>query len=320
MRNKLKAALVGLGMTGQNHVRVLSRLDGVDFVAVVDEAGDPANTRGNTTLVDSLEGLPAFGVQLAMVATPISTHELIVTSLLGLGINVLFEKPIADAVSAAKRMLAEANSKQLFAALGHVDRFNPALQQLAYRLSRGDIGEVHQIATRRQGAFPERIGDVGVSRDLASHDIDFTMWLAGSAYQDIFAQSISSGGRGHEDMIVATGRLSNGTIANHVINWLSPMEERAVVGTGEKGTFIADTLTGDLTLHENGVNVHSWEGGNVTRFAFNKKESRHVELEVFREVVLGRKVNHVSFAGGLEILKVTEAILRSAQQNKKIEL
>ena len=104
------------------------------------------------------------------------------------------------------------------------------------------LGEVYQIATRRQGPFPSRIADVGVAKDLASHDIDLTAWVAQSDYATVCAQTTFKSGREHEDMIAITGRLANGVIVNHLVNWLSPMKERVTIVTGEKGAFVADTL------------------------------------------------------------------------------
>jgi predicted dehydrogenase len=188
-------------------------------------------------------------------------------------------------------------------------------------LLEGQIGDVFQIATRRQGSFPARIGDVGVTKDLATHDIDLTMWISNSDYSHVFAQSGHRSGREHEDMISVTGRLANGIIVNHVVNWLSPMKERVVVVTGDKGTFVADTLTGDLTLHENGAFNVDWESfatfrgvteGNVTRFAYPKREPLRSELEGFRDAIVGKGDDYVSLADGVRVVEIADAVLLSS--------
>ena len=127
------------------------------------------------------------------------------------------------------------------------------------RIESGDPGEIYQIVTRRQGPFPARIADVGVVKDLATHDIDLTGWLAQSAYSTVFARTASRSGRTHEDMVTINGQLRNGTITNHLVNWLSPLKERVTIITGEKGTFVADTLTADLTFFENGTIATEWD-------------------------------------------------------------
>src|SRR5699024_2453207 len=144
-------------------------------------------------------------------------------------------------------------SAGLVGAVGHIERFNPALQQLRRRLEAGELGSVYQIQTRRQGPFPSRIADVGVGKDLASHDIDLTAWVAQSDYEAVFADIAYKSGREHEDLIAITGRLESGVAVNHRLNGLSPLKERTTIVTGEHGTFVADTGNSALTFHANGT-------------------------------------------------------------------
>jgi len=317
----LRAALIGAGMMGKNHARVLSSLEGVDFVAVVDDLGDPHGVRGGAVLLSNLEELSSLDIHFAVVATPTSTHEYISSWLFDSGIHTFIEKPVSTDASSAQRILESCQKSGLLGAVGHIERFNPAIRELKNRLQEGKIGDVFQIATRRQGSFPARIGDVGVTKDLATHDIDLTMWVSHSDYSHVFAQSAHRSGREHEDMISVSGRLANGAIVNHVVNWLSPMKERVVVVTGDKGTFVADTLTGDLTLHENGAFAVDWESfatfrgvteGNVTRFAYPKKEPLRSELEGFRDAIVRNGKDYVSLAEGVRVVEIADAVLLSS--------
>ena len=318
----LRAALIGAGTMGKNHARVLSDLEGVHLVAVVDELGDPHNVRGGAALLRNLDDLPSLDIDFAVVATPTSTHEDIATRLFGSGIHTFIEKPVSADAASAQRIVEICERSGLLGAVGHIERFNPAIRELKNRLFAEEIGDVFQIATRRQGSFPARIGDVGVTKDLATHDIDLTMWVSQSDYVQVFAQSAHRSGREHEDMVAVSGRLANGVILNHVVNWLSPMKERVVVVTGDKGTLVADTLTGDLTLHENGAFAVDWDSfatfrgvteGNVTRFAYEKREPLRSELEGFRDAVAGNGKDYVSLAEGLKVVEVADAILRSSE-------
>lgn len=323
----LRAVLVGAGMMGKNHARVLPSLEGVDLVAIVDENGDRHGVRGEAKLLKTIDQLPRGSVDFAIVATPTVTHESTVLRLLDLGVHVLVEKPIAESAVAGRRMAVRASQTKLVGAVGHIERFNPAVQELKARLQAGDIGEVYQIATRRQGSFPQRIGDVGVAKDLATHDIDLTAWISESEYGFVLGQAAHKSGRAHEDMISVTGRLRNGVIVNHLVNWLSPMKERVIIVTGDKGTYVADTLTGDLTLHENGAFSVEWDSfasfrgvteGNVTRFAYPKKEPLRAELEAFRDAVKGLETPIVSFDEGVLAVEVAEGFLQSAVEGKVI--
>ncbi len=137
----------------------------------------------------------------------------------------------------------------------------PPCVALRERLEAGELGEIYQVATRRQGPFPNRIADVGVVKDLATHDIDLTAWVIQSPYASVSAHTSHKSGREHEDLISITARMADGTVANHLVNWLSPLKERITVVTGERGAFVADTLHGDLTFHENGEIATEWDHG-----------------------------------------------------------
>ena len=317
----LRAGLLGVGMMGRHHARVLREVDGIDLVAIADPGGDPHGVGGALEVLPDIDALIAEGIDIAVVAVPTRFHYDAALKLAEAGVHTLVEKPIAHSTEAGREMAAAFSSRRLVGAVGHVERFNPALQELRRRLANGDVGEVYQIATRRQSTFPARIADVGVGMDLASHDIDLTSWVARSDYKSVYAQTTFKSGREYEDMIALTGRLANGVIVNHLINWLSPMKERVTVVTGDRGTYIADTATGDLTFHANGTIALEWDSvssfrgvseGDVTRYSFAKREPLRVELEAFRDAVLGLPSDVVTMEQGLHTLLVVEGALTSA--------
>lgn len=325
----LRAGLIGLGAMGRHHARVLREVEGVDLVAVADPGGDPYGVANGLEVLPNVEALAAAGIDLAVAAVPTVFHEATATVLAEAGVHTLVEKPIAESVEAGHRMVDLFASKKLVGAVGHIERFNPAIQELRRRIEAGDLGDVYQIATRRQGPFPARIADVGVAKDLGSHDVDLTSWVAQSNYSTVFAQTQHKSGRSHEDIISATGRLENGIIVNHIVNWLSPMKERVTIVTGEQGTLVADTSTGDLTLYKNATFMLEWDSvsafrgvseGDVTRFAFPKREPLRVEIEAFRDAVLGKPSDVVTMEQGLRTLEVVEALLASAQTNESVRL
>ena len=149
--------------------------------------------------------------------------------------HALIEKPLARTSTAPPRSPRRSRRAGLVGAVGHIERYNPALQSLRARLEDGELGEVYQVVTRRQGPFPARIADVGVVKDLATHDIDLTAWVTSSRYASVSARTASSSGREHEDLVAVVGTLGDGTVTNHLVNWLSPMKERVTVVTGERG-------------------------------------------------------------------------------------
>jgi hypothetical protein len=329
---KLRAGLVGLGMMGRHHARVLGSLDGVELVAVCDPMGDAHNVAGGRPVFTKVSDLIAAGIDYAMVAAPTAFHEELALELAAAGIHALIEKPLAVDTPAAKRIQEAFAAKGLVGAVGHIERYNPALQQLRARLDAGELGAVYQIATRRQGPFPSRIADVGVIKDLATHDIDSTAWVARSKFISVSAQTAHKSGRPHEDMVAAIGKLENGIITNHLVNWLTPFKERLTIVTGERGALVADTLTADLTFYANASVDTQWDSvaafrgvseGDVIRYAFAKPEPLRTEHEAFRDAVLGLPgavERIVTMEQGLATVAVASAMIDSSKNGSVISL
>jgi len=326
---KLRAGLIGLGAMGRHHARVLRGLEGVEFVAVVDPMGDPHGLSQGAPVLSTVEELVALGVDYAVVACPTALHEEIGLTLAVNGVAALIEKPLAHSVEAARRLVDAFEAQGLVAAVGHIERYNPALQNLRQRLEQGELGEVFQVVTRRQGPFPHRIADVGVVKDLGTHDIDLTAWVTGQEYLSVAAHTAHRSGREHEDMVAVVGRLGGGAIANHLVNWLSPLKERITVVTGERGCFVADTLTADLTHYANGALTTEWEAlrafrgvseGDMVRYALNKREPLLTEHLAFRDAVAGLPSDIVTLRQGLRTVEVAEAVLRSARDGGTVAL
>jgi len=322
MMADLRAGLIGLGMMGRHHARVLKALPGVDLVAVADPAGDPHGVAGGLEVGASVQHLIDAGIDYAMVAVPTAFHEETALALAAAGIHAMVEKPLAPTEASARRMAQAFTDKGLVGAVGHIERYNPALQNLRARLAEGELGDVYQVVTRRQGPFPARIADVGVVKDLATHDIDLTAWVTQSTFVSVAAQTALKSGREHEDLVAVVGKLADGTVTSHLVNWLSPLKERVTIVTGERGTFVADTLTADLTFYANGTIKTTWESlvgfrgvseGDVIRFAIPKPEPLRTEHEQFRDAVLGKAADIVTMEQGVNTVRVAEAVLLSAK-------
>jgi predicted dehydrogenase len=325
----LRAGLIGLGAMGRHHARVLSELDGVEFVGVLEPAGEPGRSARGVPVVRDVAGLLALGLDYAVVACPTAVHEEIGVQLAAAGVCALIEKPLADSVPAAARLVGAFEAAGLVAGVGHIERYNPALQSLRARLEAGALGEVFQVVTRRQGPFPHRVSDVGVVKDLATHDIDLTGWVTGQEYASVSARTVSKSGRPHEDMVAVVGQLTDGTMVNHLVNWLSPLKERSTVVTGELGCFVADTLTADLTFYANGARDTEWEAlrafrgvseGDMIRYAIAKREPLLVEHERFRDAVRGVGEDIVTLRQGLRTVEVSLVVLDSARLGVTMEV
>lgn len=327
MKKSLRAGLIGLGVMGKHHARVLANLPGVDFVGVSDPLGDPQGLSQGRPVVKCVSELISLGLDYAMVAVPTIHHLEIGSELARAGIHALIEKPLSHDIDSSRQLVTIFEKAKLVGAVGHIERYNPALQEARRRLEQ--LGSLYQITTRRQGPFPSRISDVGVIKDLATHDIDLTSWLTNQSYVSVTALTALRTMREYEDLVAVIAKLSGGTIANHLVNWLSPLKERVTILTGENGAFVADTLTGDLTFYANGSIPTSWgevaqfrgvTEGDVTRFAIEKREPLQAEHENFRDAVLGKPTEIVTLEQGLTTVVIAEAIVKSAEESQTIEI
>ncbi|HEX6128405.1 MAG TPA: Gfo/Idh/MocA family oxidoreductase, partial [Candidatus Limnocylindria bacterium] len=285
----LRAAVVGLGMMGRNHVRVWDEaVEGVELVAVADP--DPAALR-RATQGRSLRGYPeaeemfaAEGPDLVSVVAPTSLHLPIVLAALRAGINVLVEKPIASSRDEAERMIAAADEAGRILTVGHIERFNPAIRELRRRLAAGELGRVFEINATRLGPFPARIRDVGVVVDLAPHDLDVMRYLLGSDPIRLYAETEQRIHTDHEDLFVGIMKFANGAVGVLDINWLTPTKKRTLSVTGERGMYVADYLAQDLVFYANPADASVAEGEIVRRHV-ERREPLAVELDEFARAV-----------------------------------
>jgi len=320
MANNLRAGLVGLGMMGQHHARVLATLLGVDFVAVSDPAGDINGFAQGRPVVKTATELIEIGIDYAVVAVPTIYHLETCLEFASFGVHALVEKPLTPDLTSSLTLTKAFAEAGLIGAVGHIERYNPALQEAKRRLEQ--LGGLYQIVTRRQGPFPARIADVGVVKDLATHDVDLTSWITGQRYASVSARTAFRTGRQHEDLVVAVGTLEDGTITNHLVNWLSPLKERVTILTGELGSFVVDTLNANLTFFANGTVKSQWgemvqfrgvSEGDVTQYAISKHEPLRLEHENFRDAILGKSTEIVTMEQGLAAIRVAEAMIKSAE-------
>lgn len=327
----LKVGLIGLGMMGKNHLRILSTLEGVELVGVADPLAklDFGNDIKPYETFTEYRDLLDRGLDYCVISAPTGFHKEISIEALSRDVNCLIEKPVALNYEEALQIQIAADSAKKLVGIGHIERYNSAIRQLRKRLLNGDLGAIYQISLRRQGPFPSRIADVGVVKDLATHDIDLAMWLSESQFASLSAQTTYRSGRAHEDLVSITGKLQNHVVVNLLVNWLSPLKERSLVVTGENGAFVVDTLNSDLTFYENGnhqvtqdshLHFKGIKQGNVTTFAFDKPEPLRVEHENFRDKLLGKESDIVTLLEGIETVRVADAAIQSSNSGQSVKL
>lgn len=300
----LLAGVVGLGMMGRNHVRVLDEMNDVELIAVADP--DPEALRRATSgratrgYADPVTMFAEERLDIVSIVAPTSLHLPVTLAALASGAHVLVEKPIASTRAEAEEMIAAARGAGRLLTVGHIERFNPAIRELRRRLQTGELGRIFQVKATRLGPFPARIRDVGVVIDLAPHDLDVMRFLLDSDPVRIYAETEQRIHTDHEDLFVGMLKFANGAIGVCDINWLTPTKRRTLTVTGERGMYVADYINQDLIFYANPEAVVTWEDrgadgadppitsvaeGEMVRRAVRKAEPLAVELAEFASAV-----------------------------------
>ena len=243
---RLRAGVIGVGVMGSNHARVFAELPGVDFVGVADpdrvQAHSVAQALGCAEFPD-FASLLDEGVEAVTIAAPTHVHQEIALACIARGVHVLVEKPIASTIEEGRAIVAAARRARVTLMVGHVERFNPAVQAVKDAL-RGE--DILSIAITRVGPFPPRMSNVGVVIDLAVHDIDLIRWFTDSEIVEVQPQ-LSSAVAEREDIALLQFRTSSGVLAHINTNWLTPFKARDVQVATRRKYVMADLLTRQVT-------------------------------------------------------------------------
>jgi len=320
----LNVGVVGAGSMGMNHLRVLSdfnekqiRLVGVAEASelVLQRAMSRFHIAGYT---DYRQMVDETHLDLAVVVVPTNLHFEVASYLLDQGINVLIEKPMTSTIEEASTLIRLAHTRGARIAVGHIERFNPAIIELKRRMMKGELGELFHLHARRLGPFPPRIRDVGVILDLATHDVDIMRYLTGSEVEQVYAQTQRRIHTTHEDLLLGVLRFASGAIGMLDVNWLTPTKVRELTITGEKGMFLVNYLTQDIYFYENDYTSTSWDAlrsltgvseGNMTRLKVQKIEPLRLEYEDVIRALLTDTPPTVTGEEGLAVLKIIHRLL-----------
>jgi len=242
----LRVGVVGVGVMGSNHARVLAGLPGAELAGVADpdrkQADFVARTLG-TTAVPGVEQLLDLGVDAITIAAPTHLHRDIALACVARGVHILVEKPIASTVEEGRDIIAAARRAGLTLMVGHVERFNPAVEAIKDAI-RGE--DILSIAITRVGPFPPRMSNVGVVIDLAVHDIDLIRWFTDSEIVEVQPQ-LSSAVAEREDIALLQFRTASGVLAHINTNWLTPFKARNVTVATRGKYVMGDLLTRQVT-------------------------------------------------------------------------
>jgi UDP-N-acetylglucosamine 3-dehydrogenase len=324
----VKIAVIGAGSMGLNHIRVLSDFPDAEVRLVgVAEPNEAALTRAVSRFhvrgyADFRTLLDEQKPDLVAVVVPTHLHYEVAAYALDAGIHVLLEKPIAASVEQALALIDLAQARGVHLAIGHVERFNPAVTALKQRLDAGNLGRIFSLHARRLGPFPPRIRDVGVTLDLATHDLDVMRYLTGAEATQLFAETQQRIHQSHEDLLLGVVRFSSDAIGVLDVNWLTPTKVRELSVTGERGMYQVNYLTQDLYYYENDYTSTNWETlrtvtgvseGTMTRLKVQKSEPLLLEYQNVLAAVRGEGRVRVNGEDGLAALRLAYQLVEAAK-------
>jgi predicted dehydrogenase len=328
----LRVGLAGLGSMGRNHLRILGGRADIRLVAVADPVAEAltAATAGSDAqgFAEPLAMIGEAELDAVVIAAPTTAHVPLALAAIERGIAVLIEKPLAATVDEGMAVVAAARRHGVPVQVGHVERFNPAVLELGRLIGAGWLSAVYAIASRRAGPFPARIRDVGVTVDLATHDVDILSWIAGERPSRVYAETAQRIHALHEDLLFGLLHFPSGATGMLDVNWLTPVKRRQLVVVGEEGMFELDYLTQRLTFTKAtdttnprliGGYAPTFEG-EVAEVPVASAEPLAAELDAFLGIVRngGRPV--VDAEDGLWAVAVATSLLASAIDGNAIDM
>jgi predicted dehydrogenase len=240
----LRVAVIGAGHLGRIHARIAAALEEIELVAIADPVESARHGAAQETgarVVSNYRELIGE-IEAAIVATPTVTHHAIGMELLGSGVPLLIEKPLAPSTAEANELVALARRQGLVLQVGHVERFNPALAAVA-----SDVRDPKYIEARRTSGYTFRSMDIGVVLDVMIHDIDIVLSLARSSVKQVQALGISVLG-GHEDLATAWLTFASGCVAQISASRVSFHQQRTMSVLTSRGCASMNFATHEATV------------------------------------------------------------------------
>lgn len=312
---KVNVGVVGVGAMGHNHVRVYTRLKNANLLAVSDlmkgtlaEVSKKYNTVG---FVDYDNVLKMPEIDAVSVCVPTTYHYEVVMSAIEQGKHVLVEKPIAFTLKEAKDMVRAARKEGVKLATGHVERFNPAVLEAKKLLRDKLIGEVVSVSAKRVGPFPPRIKDVGVTIDLAIHEVDVMAYLLDSPVSKVYAHVGSRLEKcEYEDHAEIMMEFYNNAIGMLEVNWLTPYKKRQLEVTGTDGIISLDYIDQTVEIF----------GKNARNVRVPHHEPLMEELDSFLNAIMLDEKPKITGEDGIHALKTVLAAMKSAKEKIPVKI
>ena len=312
---KIGVAVVGAGFWGRNHARNLRELDETRLLAVCDKdeakAKAVADLFGIDAYTDSSKMLKRQDIEAVTICTWSTTLAAEAMRALRSGKHVLVEKPMANNVREAQRIIELAKTRHRYVMVGFLMRFIPGVQRIKQAIEKGEIGSVVYATARRVSQWPERLGDVGVVKDLAIHDIDIMRYVFSDEPVEVYAKAGSLRHKKFEDHAQILVTFKGRKTAFIEANWLTPYKIRKLTVTGSEAIMTLDYITQEITLET---------AGQTLAPRYDIKEPLKLELQHFANCIINDREPATTGMDGVKALQIAEAALKSAKTGKAMKL
>jgi UDP-N-acetylglucosamine 3-dehydrogenase len=312
---KLGVGIIGTGQWGKNHARVYKELPSTELIAVCDinpeKAKAMANQYGAKAYSDSTQMLKNKEIEAVNICTWSTVLAKEALKALKAEKHVLVEKPMATNTQQAEKLVQTARENGLHLTVGFLMRFIPGLQSIQQSVKNKKIGELVCATAKRVSQWPERIGDVGVVKDTAIHDIDVMRFISNEDPISVYAKVGSMRIKKFEDYAHIMLTYKEGKSAFIESNWLTPYKTRTLTVTGSDAIMRLDYITQDLWIEQQNETVQP-------RYPF--QEPLKQELQHFVDCIVEKKKPLVTGEDGVRALKVASAAMQSSAKNSAIQI
>jgi len=312
----LRVGVIGVGYLGQHHARIYSEMPDVELVGIADTDRDRTDEIAARFGVQGFEDYRTLLTQLDAVniVSPTVTHHKIALECLDRGLDVFVEKPITVTPEEASDLVQLAGAKKKILQVGHIERFNGAVRELARRVNQPGFIEVHRL-----GSFVGRATDVDVVLDLMIHDIDIILSLIQSPIREIRANGVPVI---TPNVDIANARLEfqNGCVANVTASRVSTHSQRKMRFFQADAYISLDFQKQELEYYRRVGDPAEFLAGKPPRIvkedvSISREEPLKVELSSFIEAIHKRSRPVVSGEEGKNALQVATNILQEIQSH-----
>jgi predicted dehydrogenase len=319
----IRVGVIGVGNMGQHHTRVLSLLKDVELIGISDinvERGLELASKYRVRFFENyLELLPY--IDAVCIAVPTKLHHQVGMDCLKAGVHVLIEKPIAASIAEAESLVNAAAEFNCILQVGHIERFNPAFQELSKVLK---TEKLLALEAHRMSPYSDRANDVSVVLDLMIHDLDLFLELTGSPVVRLTASGSSASNSGYLDYVTATLGFANGIVATLTSSKITHRKIRSIAAHCQNSLTEADFLNNEILIHRQTTANYTTDYGQVLyrqdglieKVYTSNIEPLHAELEHFVSCVRGGNQPSVGGEQALKALRLASLIEQMALDGK----